>query len=70
MPLLLLVAIFLPKPGFLEFVWISSGRNQLKIIISHILNSNRTKYIPLSLVHQDLSNNTKGIHHFLRNFQL
>ncbi len=26
------------KHGFLEFIWIFSGRNHLKINISHILN--------------------------------
>jgi hypothetical protein len=26
--------LFLPKPGFLEFIWIFSGRNHLKINIS------------------------------------
>ncbi len=39
---------FLPKPGFLEFIWIFSSRNHLKINISHILNPNLTKYIPLN----------------------
>jgi hypothetical protein len=34
---------FLPKPDFLEFIWISSSRNYLKINISHILNPNLTK---------------------------
>jgi hypothetical protein len=29
---------FLPKPEFWEFIWIFSGRNHLKINISHILN--------------------------------
>ncbi len=52
--------IFLPKPGFLEFIWIFNGRNHLKIKISHILNPNLTKSILLDPAHQDLSNNTKG----------
>ncbi len=34
---------FLPKPGFLEFIWIFSCRNHLKINISHILNPNLIK---------------------------
>ncbi len=34
---------FLPKPGFLEFIWIFSGRTHFKINISHILNPNLTK---------------------------
>jgi hypothetical protein len=34
---------FIPKPGVLEFIWIFSGRNHLKINISHILNPNLTK---------------------------
>ncbi len=34
---------FLPKPGFLEFIWIFSGRDHLKINICHILNPNLTK---------------------------
>jgi hypothetical protein len=33
---------FLPKPGFLEFIWIFSGRNHFKINMSHILNPNLT----------------------------
>jgi len=62
--------IFLPKPGFLEFIWIFRGRNDLKFNISHILNPNLTKWIPLNAAHQDLSNNSKGTFQFLRNFQL
>jgi len=31
------------KPGFLEFIWIFSGKNHLKINNSHILNPNLTK---------------------------
>ncbi len=38
---------FLPKPGFLEFIWVFSGRNPLQINISHILNPNLTNSIPL-----------------------
>jgi hypothetical protein len=34
---------FLPKPSFLEFIWILSGKNHFKINISHILNPNLTK---------------------------
>ncbi len=49
---------------------IFSGRNHLKINISHILNPNLTKSILLNPAHQDLSNNTKGTFQFLRNFQL
>ncbi len=33
----------LPKLGFLEFIWIFSGRNHFKINICHILNSKLTK---------------------------
>jgi len=61
---------FLPKPGFLEFILIFSGRNHLKISISHVLNPNFTEKIPLNLALQNLSNNTKGTFQFLRNFQL
>jgi hypothetical protein len=61
---------FLPKPGFLEFIWILSGRNHFKINISQILNPNLTKYIPLNPAHRDLANNTKGTFQFLWNFQL
>jgi hypothetical protein len=33
-----------PKPDFLEFIWIFSARNHLKINnVSHILNANFTK---------------------------
>jgi hypothetical protein len=39
----LLYCFFLPKPGFLEFIWIFRGRNHFKINISHILNPNLTK---------------------------
>ncbi len=35
--------LFLPKPGFLEFIWIFSSRNHLKINISQNLNPNLTK---------------------------
>jgi hypothetical protein len=55
---------------FFLIIWIFSSRNHLKINISHILNSNLTKWIPLNLVHQDLSNNTKGTFQFLWNVQL
>jgi hypothetical protein len=48
----------------------SASRNHVKIIISHILNPNLTKQIPLSPAHQDLSNNTKVRFQFLQNFQL
>ncbi len=61
---------FLPNLGFLEFIWIFSNRNHLKINISHILNPNLIKEIPLNPVHQDLSKNTKGTFQFLRTFQL
>ncbi len=56
--------------GFLEFIWIFSCENHLKINISHILNPNLIKWIPLNPSHQDLSNNTKGTFQFLQNFQL
>jgi len=42
----------------------------LKINISHTLNPNLTKSIPLHPDHQDLSNNTKGTFQFLQHFQL
>jgi hypothetical protein len=48
----------------------SVSKNHFKINISHILNPNLTKYIPLNLAHQDLSKNTKGTFQFLRIFQL
>ncbi len=57
---------FLPKPGFLECIWIFSGRNHLRINISHILNPNLTK----NSACQDAFNNTKGTFQFLWNFQL
>jgi len=62
--------IFPSKTWFLEFNWIFSGRNHLKINISHILNPNFTKWISLNPAHQDLSNNTKGTFQFLWKFQL
>jgi hypothetical protein len=34
---------FLSKPSYLEFIWNFSGRNHLKINISHILSPNVTK---------------------------
>jgi len=40
---------------FLEFISIFSGKNHLKINISHILNPNLTKKISLNPAHQDLS---------------
>jgi len=61
---------FLPKPCFLEFIWIFCHRNHFEINISHILSPNLTKWIPLNPAHQDLSSNTKGTFQFLRNFQL
>jgi hypothetical protein len=54
----------------LKFIWIFSSRNHFKIDISHILNLNLTKEIPLNPAHQDISNNTKGTFQFLPNFQL
>ncbi len=62
--------IFPSKTWFLEFIWIFSCRNHLKINISHILNLNLAKWFILNPPHQDLSNNTKGTLQFLRNFQL
>ncbi len=61
---------FLQKPSFLEFIWIFSSRNHLKINISHILNPNLTQKIPLNSAHQVLSNNTKDTFQLLWNFQL
>jgi hypothetical protein len=61
--------LFLPKPGFLGYIWIFSEKNRLQINISHILNPNLTKWIPLNPAHQDLSNNTKGTFQFLWNVQ-
>jgi hypothetical protein len=61
---------FLPKPAFLEFIWIFSSRNQLKINISYILSPNLTKRIPWNPAHQDLFKNTKGTIQFVLNFQL
>jgi hypothetical protein len=55
---------------FLEFIWIFSSRNHFRINISHILNPNPTKSIPLNSAHQDLSNSTKGKFQFLRNLQV
>jgi len=55
----------LPKPGFLEFIWIFSGRR------SHFKNQYLPQSeIPLNPAHQDLSNNTKATFQFLLNFQL
>ncbi len=61
---------FLPKLSFLKFIWIFNDKNHFKINLSHILNPNFTKCIPLNPTHQDLSTNTKGTFHFLQNFQL
>jgi hypothetical protein len=33
----------LPKPDLLKFIWIFTGKNHLKINISHIQNPNLTK---------------------------
>jgi len=62
--------IFASKTWFFGIYLIFSDRNHLKIKISHILNPNLTKLIPLNPAHQDLSNNTKDTFQFLRNFQL
>ncbi len=42
----------------------------LKLNISHTLNPNLIKYIPLNPAHHDRSNNTKDKFQFLQNFQL
>jgi len=62
--------IFLPKPGFWEFILVVNNIYCLKIIISHILNPNLTKQIPLNPTHQNLSNNIKGTFQFVQNVQL
>jgi hypothetical protein len=49
---------------------IFSSKNHLKISISHILNPNLTKEIPLNLAHHDLSKNTKCTFQFLQKFLL
>jgi hypothetical protein len=41
-----------------------------KINISHILNPNIAKQIPLNPAHQDLFKNTKGTSQFLQHFQV
>ncbi len=54
--------------GFLKFIWTFSGRNHFQNNIFHILNPNLS---PLNLVHQYLSNNTKGkFHQFLQKSHL
>ncbi len=58
------------NPGFWEFIWTFSRRNHFKINISHILNPNLTKQIPLNHAHRDLSNNTKCTFQFLQKFKL
>ncbi len=63
--------IFPSKTWFLEFIWIFSSKNHLKINISHIfwiqISPNKFHWNP---AHQDLSNNIKGTFQFLQNFQL
>ncbi len=61
---------FLPKHGFLQFIWIFSDKNHLKFNISHILSPNRRKEISLNPSRGDLSNNTKGTSQLLWNFLL
>jgi len=53
---------------FWDFFEFSAGKSHLKINISHILNPNLTKWIPLNPAHQDLSDNTKGTFQFLWKF--
>jgi hypothetical protein len=57
---------FPSKTLFFEFIWIFSSRNHLKLNISHILNPNITKWIPLNRAHQKISNYTKGTFQFLQ----
>jgi hypothetical protein len=59
------------KPGFLDFVWIFSGRNHLKSNISHIPNPNLTKFFPIkSCSSRSFQQHTKGTVQFLWKFQL
>jgi hypothetical protein len=62
-----LLAQVLPRPQliFPSKTWFfgiylnfQRGKNHFKINISHILNPNLTKKIPLNPAHQDFSNNT------------
>ncbi len=62
--------IFPSRTWFLGIYLNFEGRNHVKINISHILNPNLTKLIPLNPAHQDLSNNTKGTFQLLRKFEL
>jgi hypothetical protein len=56
--------IFPSKTWFSGMYLNFQQQNHLKINISHILNPNLTKEIPLNPAHQDLSNNTKGTFQF------
>jgi hypothetical protein len=56
---------FSPKPGFLKLIGIFNIENHLKTNISHILNPNLAKSIPLNPAHQDISNNTRATFQFL-----
>jgi hypothetical protein len=51
---------------FFGIYWIFSGRNHLKINVSHILNPNLTKSIPI----KSCSSRSFQHHQFLWNFQL
>jgi len=62
--------IFPSKTWFCGIFWIFNSENHFKINVSHILNPNLTKYFPLNLAHQDLSNNINDTFQFLQNFQL
>jgi len=61
---------FFPKPGFLKIYLNFQRQKSLKNQYLSHSESNLTKWIPLNLAHQDLSNNTKATFQFLRNFQL
>ncbi len=60
----------LPKPGFLEFIWIFSCRNHLKIKYLPYSESKAYQINSIKSSYQDLSNNTKVTFEFLWNFQL
>ncbi len=60
----------LPTPDFLEFIWIFSCRNHLKIKYLPYSESKSYQINSIKSSYQDLSNNTKVTFQFLRNFQL
>jgi len=63
--------IFPSKTWFFRiYLDFQEQKSHFKVNISHILNPNLTKLIPLNPAHQDLSKNSKGTSQFLQKFQL